>query len=225
MLNGGRRGELRACGASPALRAATGSADVPIPADKGLSSRAGSPRAAAGARHRSGRSAHARSFLPIRTTTHGSASRSLEARGWRTRAQVRDPQRRLQGQSTRSWRRHWQVHRPLSAFRNIESRHKDSCSQAARLQEGPIPWAGSAGGAGSGPLRSAQPAPRSSVSPLFLGPGGPQSLTQHVRLSPLHKRGYFPHYQRGDEYNGAARHKNEKVENPHPSQVVLDQRH
>lgn len=150
MLNGGRRGELRACGASPAPRAATGSADVPIPADKGLSSRAGSPRAAAGARHRSGRSAHARSFLPIRTTTHGSASRSLEARGWRTRAQVRDPQRRLQGQSTRSWRRHWQVHRPLSAFRNIESRHKDSCSQAARLQEGPIPWAGSAGGAGPG---------------------------------------------------------------------------
>lgn len=43
----------------------------------------------------------ARAILsPIRTTTHGSASCSLEARGWRTRAQGRDPQRRLQGQST-----------------------------------------------------------------------------------------------------------------------------
>lgn len=225
MLNGGRRGELRACGASPAPRAAAGSADVPIPADKGLSSRAGSPRPAAGARHRSGRSAHARSFLPSgrpRTALPPVPSR-LGAGELGPKAVTRSGGYR--GNPQRSWQRHWQVHRPLSAFRNIESRHKDSCSQAARLQEGPIPWAGSAGGAGSGPLRSAQPAPRSSVSPLFPCPGGPQSLTQHVRLSPLHKRGYFPHYQRGDEYNGAARHKNEKVENPHPSQVVLDQRH
>lgn len=62
------------------------------------------------------------------------------------------------GNPQRSWQRHWQVHRPLSAFRNIESRHKDSCSQAARLQEGPIPWAGSAGGAGPGHCGAERPA-------------------------------------------------------------------
>lgn len=150
VLNGGRRGELRACGASPAPRAAAGSADVPIPADKGLSSRAGSPRPAAGARHRSGRSAHARSFLPSgrpRTALPPVPSR-LGAGELGPKAVTRSGGYR--GNPQRSWQRHWQVHRPLSAFRNIESRHKDSCSQAARLQEGPIPWAGSAGGAGPG---------------------------------------------------------------------------
>lgn len=169
------------CGASPAPRADTWGL-LPRQCERPHHSRQGGsgPRQAhRGPRLerfiRSGRSVHARSFLPIRTSHARLCLLFPRGSGLENSGPSPRPAAEVPGIIHDSPARHWQVHRPLSA---LMKQHRGSSTRPPVAQQPACRGSDSMGRQcwcrqGPRPLHRAQTAPRSSVSPRLLGPGGP----------------------------------------------------